>query len=198
MLSLARWSHQCLSFGFKVPLQYLTLSWFSTKNVFMLQLTILVVLNCIMFWIEPFAYKVCCTWLHQVLDRTFCYQSLTVRNCIRFWIELCYQSLALLNGIRSWVDPLLLEECKKFSSPLAYASGQSHSTYFTTVKPAYLSRDTAWICLGSKTRCLLWPRSNRTRTILLGSTCYYNGNPFLDLPYPLPQQWSASGGFDWW
>jgi hypothetical protein len=109
MLSLARWSHQWLLFGFKVPLQYLTLSWLSTKNEVMLQLTILVVLNCIMFWIEPFAYRVCHTQPRQVLDRTFCYQSLTVLNWIRFWIELCYQSLDLLNSIRSWVDPLPLE-----------------------------------------------------------------------------------------
>ncbi len=84
MLSLARWSHQWLSFGFKSPLQYLTLSWFSTKNEVMLRLTVLVVLNCIMFWIEPFAYRVCCTWPRQVLDRTFCYQSCAILNCIRF------------------------------------------------------------------------------------------------------------------
>jgi hypothetical protein len=88
MLSLARWSHQWLLFGFKGPLWYLTLSWFSTKNEVMLQLTILVVLNHIRFWIEPFAYRVCHTWPHQVLDRIFCYQSLTILNCIRFWKEL--------------------------------------------------------------------------------------------------------------
>ncbi len=88
MLSLARWSHQWLLFGFKGPLRYLTLPWFSTKNEVMLQLTILVVLNHIRFWIEPFAYRACLTWPRQVLDRTFCYQSLTVLNCIRFWIEL--------------------------------------------------------------------------------------------------------------
>jgi hypothetical protein len=88
MISLARWSHQWLSFGFKGPLQYLTLSWFNTKNEVMLRLTILVVLNPIRFWIEPFAYRVCSTQPCQVLDRTFCYQSLTVLNCIRFWIEL--------------------------------------------------------------------------------------------------------------
>jgi hypothetical protein len=29
----------------------------------------------------------------------------------------------------------------------------------------------------------------------LGSTSYYGGNFFFDLPLPLPQQWSASGGF---
>ncbi len=84
MLSLARWSHQWLSFGFKGLLWYLTLSWFSAKNEVML-LTILVVLNCIRFWIETFAYRVCLTRPRQVLDRTFCYQSLTVLNCIRFW-----------------------------------------------------------------------------------------------------------------
>ncbi len=90
MLSLARWSHQLLSCGFKGPLQYLTLSWISTKNEVMLQLTILVVLNRISmrFWIEPFAYRVCGTQSRQVLDITFHYQSLTVLNCIRFWIEL--------------------------------------------------------------------------------------------------------------
>ncbi len=88
MLSLARWSHQWLSFGFKVPLGYLTPSWISTKNEIMLRLTILVVLNCIRFWIEPFAYGVCCTWPCQVQDRTFCYQSFILLNCIRFWIEL--------------------------------------------------------------------------------------------------------------
>ncbi len=55
MLSLARWTNQWLSFGFKSPLQYLTLSWFSTKNEVMLQFSILVVLGCIMFWIESFA-----------------------------------------------------------------------------------------------------------------------------------------------
>ncbi len=49
MLSLAMWSDQWLSFGFKGPLQYLTLLWFSTKKVVMLRLTILVVLYCIMF-----------------------------------------------------------------------------------------------------------------------------------------------------
>ncbi len=88
MLSLARWSHQCLSFGFKGPLGYLTLSWFSTKNEVILQLTIHVVLNRIRFWIEPFAYRVYRTWPRQVLDRTFCYQILSVLSCIRFWIEL--------------------------------------------------------------------------------------------------------------
>ena len=88
MLPLARWSHQWLSFGFKSPLWYLTLSWFSTKNEVMLQLIILVVLNRIRFWIEHFAYRVCRTRPRQILDRTFCYQSLTVLNCIRFWIEL--------------------------------------------------------------------------------------------------------------
>ncbi len=77
MLSLAMWSHQRLSFGFKSPIWYRTLSWFSTKNEVMLQLTILVVLDCIMFWIEPFAYRVCCTRPRQVLDRTFRNQSLT-------------------------------------------------------------------------------------------------------------------------
>ncbi len=45
MLSLAMWSHQRLLFGFKSPLQYLTLLWFSTKNEVMLRLTILVVLD---------------------------------------------------------------------------------------------------------------------------------------------------------
>ncbi len=181
MLSLAKWSHQWLSFGFKSPLQYPTLSWFSTKNEVTLQFTILVVLNCI-FWIESFAYRVCCTWPHQVLDTTFCYQSLTVLNWIKFWIEL-----------------LLLEQCKKFSSPLAYASGWSHSTYFMTVKPAYLSRDTAWVYLVTR----------------LG-VCYDYGltdphyilkvvlvTPMVTLfsrftLTPLPQQWSASGGFDQW
>ncbi len=49
MLSLAMWSHQRLSFGFKSPLRYLTLSWFSTKNEVMLWPTILVVLDCTMF-----------------------------------------------------------------------------------------------------------------------------------------------------
>ncbi len=88
MLSLARWSHQWLSFGFKGPFRYLTLSWFSIKNEVMLQLTILVVLYCIRFSIEPFAYRACRIWPCQVLDRAFCYQSLTVLNCIRFWIEL--------------------------------------------------------------------------------------------------------------
>ncbi len=88
MLSLARWSHQWLSFGFKGPLQYLTLSWFSSKIEVMLRLTILVVLNRIRFWIEPFAYRVCFSQSRQVLVRTFCYQSLTVLNCIRFWMKL--------------------------------------------------------------------------------------------------------------
>ncbi len=88
MLSLARWSHQWLVFGFKGLLGYLTLSWFSTKNEVMLWLTILVELNRIRFWIEPFAYRVCLTQPRQVLDRTFCYQSLTILNCIMFWIEL--------------------------------------------------------------------------------------------------------------
>ncbi len=88
MLPLARWSHQWLLFGFKGPLRYLTLSWFSTKNEVMLQLTILDVLNRIRFWIKPFAFWVCRTRPRQVLDRTFCYQSLTILNNIRFWIEL--------------------------------------------------------------------------------------------------------------
>ncbi len=76
MLSLARWSHQWLPFGFKGSLRYLTLSWFSTMNEVMLQLTILVVFNRIRFWIEHFAYRVCRT------------QPRTILNCIRFWIEL--------------------------------------------------------------------------------------------------------------
>jgi hypothetical protein len=49
MLTLVMWSHQRLSFGFKSPLQYLTLPWFSTKNEVMLRLTILVELYCILF-----------------------------------------------------------------------------------------------------------------------------------------------------
>ncbi len=87
MLSLARWSHKWLSFGFKVLLRYLTLSWINTKNEVMLQLTIFVVLNHIRSWIEHFACRVCCTQPRQVLDRTFHYQSLTILNCIRFWID---------------------------------------------------------------------------------------------------------------
>ncbi len=87
MLSLARWSHQWLLFGFKSPLRYLTLSWFRTKNEVMLRLTILFVLNRIRFWIEPFAFGVCHTWSCQVLNETFCYQSLSVLGCFRFWIE---------------------------------------------------------------------------------------------------------------
>jgi hypothetical protein len=87
MLSLTRWSHQWLSFGFKSPLWYLTLSWFSTKNDVMLRLTILFVLNCIRFWIEPFAFRVCPTRPRQILNRTFHYQSLVILNCIRSWIE---------------------------------------------------------------------------------------------------------------
>ncbi len=51
--------------------------------------------------------------------------------------------------------------------------------YFKTMKPAYSSRDTAWVCLGNKTRCLLWLRSNKTCTVCLGSICNYNGNPFF-------------------
>ncbi len=45
MLSLAMWSHQWLSFGFKSPLQYLTLSWFSIKNEVMLGLLYLLCLT---------------------------------------------------------------------------------------------------------------------------------------------------------
>ncbi len=102
MLSLARWSHQWLSFGFKVPLQYLTLSWINTKNEVMLQLSILCctqlhqvesgVLNHIRFWKEPFAIRVLPNSIASGSEENF-----------------CYQSLALLNSIRSWVDPLLLE-----------------------------------------------------------------------------------------
>jgi hypothetical protein len=86
MISLARWFHQWISFGFKSPLCYLNLLWFSTKNKVMLRLTILFVLNRIRFWIEPFAFIVCHTQHRQVLNRTFCYQSLAVLNCFRFWI----------------------------------------------------------------------------------------------------------------
>ncbi len=122
----------------------------------------------------------CRTWPRQVLDRTFCYQSLTILIRIRFWIELLLSESCLTQQhIRSWVDPLLLEQCKKVSSPVAYASGWSHSTYFKIVKPAYSSKDKAWVCLGNKTRCLLWLWSNRTCTICLGSICNYNGNPFF-------------------
>ncbi len=103
MLSLARWSHQWLLFGFKSPLWYLTLSWFSTKNEVMLQLTILFVLNRIRFWIEPFACRVYRTQPCQVLNRTFCYQSLAVLNCIRFWIE-----------------PLLSESCRTWPLQVLY------------------------------------------------------------------------------
>ncbi len=86
IISLARWSHQFIVW-LQSPLWYLTLSWFSTKNKVMLRLTILVLLNRIRFWIEPFAYRICCTQPYQVLDRIFCYQSLTILNCIRFWIQ---------------------------------------------------------------------------------------------------------------
>jgi hypothetical protein len=33
------------------------------------------------------AYYPCCTWPHQVLNRTFCYPSLVVLDHIRLWIE---------------------------------------------------------------------------------------------------------------
>ncbi len=42
------------------------------------------------------------------------------------------------------------------------------------MKPAYSSRDTACFCLGNKTRCLLWPRSNRTHTMLKVVVCTCN------------------------
>ncbi len=144
MLSLARWSHQWLLFGFKGPLRYLTLSWSSTNDEVMLRLTILIGLNCIRFWIEPVAYRVCHTWTHQVLDRTFCYQSLTILNCIRCRIALLLSESCLTQQHQVLSRTFAID--KKFSSPLAYASGRSHSIYFTTVKPAYLSRDTAWVC----------------------------------------------------
>ncbi len=169
MLSLARWSHQWLLFGFKVPRRYLTLSCFSTKNEVMLQLTILVVLNCIMFWIEPFAYRVCCVVLDHVKFwiEPFAIRVLPYSIALGSELNFCYQSLALLNSIRSGVDPLLLEQCKKFSSPLAYASGQSHSTYFTTWnQPIQVGTQHGFV-FGNKTRCLLWPRSNRTHTMCL-------------------------------
>ncbi len=111
MLSLARWSHQWLLFGFKSPLKYLTLSWFSTKNEVMSRLTILFALNHIRFWIEPFAFRVCCTQPHQVLNRTFCYQSLAVLNCIRFWIEPLLSESYVLHCTRFWIEPLLSESC---------------------------------------------------------------------------------------
>ncbi len=41
--------------GFESLLQYLTLSWFSTKNEVVQWLTILVVLNRTKFWLEPLA-----------------------------------------------------------------------------------------------------------------------------------------------
>ncbi len=58
--------------------------------------------------------------------------------------------------------------------------------YFKTMKPAYSSRVTAWVCLGNKTRCLLWLWSNRTCTVCLGSTCNYNGTPPFFLVVALP------------
>jgi hypothetical protein len=44
--------------GFKSPLQYLTLSWCSAKNKVIQWLTILVVLDCIRFWLEPLAISI--------------------------------------------------------------------------------------------------------------------------------------------
>jgi hypothetical protein len=119
MLSLARWSHQWLLFGFKVPLQYLTLSWINTKNEVMLQLTILVVLNRIKFWIEPFAYRVCCTQPRQVLDRTFCYQSLTIINCIRFWIELLLSKSCFTQQHQVLSRPFAIGAVKEVQLPLS-------------------------------------------------------------------------------
>ncbi len=100
MLSLARWSHQWLSFGFKGPLQYLTLSWCSTKNEVMLRLTILVVLNRIRFWIALFAYRVCHTQPRQVMDRTFAIRVLPYSIVSTYEYNLCYWS-----SVRSSAPP---------------------------------------------------------------------------------------------
>ncbi len=61
--------------GFKSPLQYLTLSWCTTRNKVMQWLTILVLLDRTRFWLEPpFSYQwLCWTWLHPALKRTFYY-----------------------------------------------------------------------------------------------------------------------------
>ncbi len=123
MLSLARWSHQLLSFGFKGPLQYLILSWFSTKNEVMLQLTILVVLNRIRFWIELFAYRVCCTQPRQVLDRPFFYQSLTILNCIKFWIELLLSESCFTHQHKILSRPFAIGEVYKVQLPLSLCFG---------------------------------------------------------------------------
>ncbi len=54
MLSLARWSHQWLSFGFKGLLRYLPLSWFQCQE-----------------WGHTAAYYPCCIWPHQAPHGTF-------------------------------------------------------------------------------------------------------------------------------
>ncbi len=108
MLSLARWSHQWFLFGFKSPLGYLTLSWFSTKNEVILRLTILFVLNCISIWIESFAFRACWTQPCQVLNRTFCYQSLVILNHFKLCIETLLSESAVLKHIKIWVEPFAI------------------------------------------------------------------------------------------
>ncbi len=86
MLLLAMWSHQWLSTGL--------LKSIVIPNSFMVSYQ---------EWGHVAAYYPCCTQPHQVLNRTFCYQSLVVFDRFRFWIEpllsesWCTQLLQILN-----------------------------------------------------------------------------------------------------
>ncbi len=77
------------------------------------------------------AYYPCCTWPHQVLTRTFSYQHL------------------LLDSTTSGAEENLLLSAylRRSAPPWLNTFGRSHSKYSTTVEPAFLSRDTSWVCL---------------------------------------------------
>ncbi len=108
MLLLARWSHQWLLFGFKGPLQYLTLFYGLVPRMRSCCGLLSLLYSTASGSEYNLLHRVCRTWPRQVLDRTFCYQRLIILNCIRFWIELLLLESCLTQQHQDLSRPLAI------------------------------------------------------------------------------------------
>ncbi len=105
-------------------------------------------------WGHGAAYYPCRTWPHQVLNGTFCYQSLAVLNHIRFWIE-------------SFVIRVVEEVLLPISLTLLGDPIQSIPWLWN--QPIQVGKHHG-LSLVTKTRCPLWPQSALCLQLLLVTT----------------------------
>ncbi len=112
----------------------------------------------------------------------------------RSYCGLLFLSYSRISGSARYL--LLSEYSKKFSSISAYVwSKTSHSKYSTTVEPAFLRREAAWVCI-----CLRRQGCHQNQSltgpalVFVCIACYYVGGGDCVWVYPssqLLQRWSC-------